>query len=163
MENGSSTPGRNMMELSRRFPPVFHRKEQVFGRKIPEKSENFWLGILLRWNRRNSPEPTVFLLYCRTWESVKRKKRFYLMKEMTTLSDKYCFVDKLSPGKSFYLFSLMLFYIYISVKVEKQLQSIIITIHKWWKRGTRVDHSSLLLCIYKDTVTFFWIVLHLKT
>jgi hypothetical protein len=111
------------------------------------------------------------LLYCRTWESVKSKKGFYLMKEMKTLSDKYCFVDKLSLGKSLYLFSLMFFYIYISVKVEKQLQSIIIKIHKWLKRVTRVNHSSLLLYMVKNTqinsneiatVTFFWIVLHLK-
>jgi hypothetical protein len=70
------------------------------------------------------------LLYCRTWEFVKSKKGFYLRKEMTTLSDKYCFLHKLSLEKSFYLFSLVFFYIYISVKVEKQLQCIIITIHK---------------------------------
>jgi hypothetical protein len=39
--NGSSTPDQEIIELSRRVPAVSHRKEQEFGRKITEKSENF--------------------------------------------------------------------------------------------------------------------------
>jgi hypothetical protein len=41
MEKGCSNPDRKIVELSRRLPAVFHLKEHEFGRRIPEKSENF--------------------------------------------------------------------------------------------------------------------------
>ncbi len=67
MENGSGTPGRKAMGLSRRLAAVSHRTEQEFRRKI---SEIFRLRILLPWNRRNSLEPTVSCPYCPAWDIV---------------------------------------------------------------------------------------------
>jgi hypothetical protein len=41
MEDGSSTPGQNITELSRWLPAVSHREEYEFGWKAAEISEKF--------------------------------------------------------------------------------------------------------------------------
>jgi len=41
MGNGTTTPSRKISELCRRIPAVSRQKEQLFGGKTMEKSENF--------------------------------------------------------------------------------------------------------------------------
>jgi len=54
MENGISTPGRKIVELSWRLLTISHRNEQHFGRKTTEKSENF-----LVWNTASMKSPEL--------------------------------------------------------------------------------------------------------